>query len=113
MPGTLAESTTRSLADRGGSLLPPSAPAVVAGSATPIANESYGRFERQATILMLLLHSITENVLSGDVIALATIRARDLCLAAGLTPVEFEEALDRYRVYSATLRDRNPLSRFF
>jgi hypothetical protein len=113
MPGTLAESTTRSLAGRGGSLLPPLAPGAAVGSATPIDNEYCGRFERQVTILTLLLHSITTEVLNDDIVFLATCRARQLCLAAGLTPVEFEEALDRYRDYSAGLRGRNPLSCLF
>ncbi len=113
MPGTLAESTTRSSASRAGSMLPPSGPAVAARSGTLTDDKSCGRSERQAMILMLLLHSITEEVLNGDVVFLATERARKLCLAAGLTPIEFDEALDRYQDYSAQVRGRNPLSCLF
>lgn len=107
--GTLVASTNKSLVNRDGRPLQ----RLEADAALLSEMQTEPLFcENSQTILILvaLLHGITENTTSGDVIALATYRARDMCLQAGIDEELFRRVVTRFGEYAKKTRAWNPLA---
>ncbi len=110
-----AESTTTSLVSRDGKSLQPSG-RDVAHRSTQIASESSTKLsnsQNQITVLMAILVGITENTLSGDVIALSVYRAKDICHNLGVDEDIFEDTVKRYLKFSADVKARHPMGSMF
>jgi len=61
-------------------------------------------------ILLAILHGITVNTTSGDVLALGVYHAQDICEAAGISEEKFKEVVAKFAQYSKKARSWNPLS---
>lgn len=109
MEGTLVPATPTLLASPVGKSLQPSEQGAAAISSILIEKLSC---ERSETVLVLvsLLMGITEHTTSGDVLALASYRAKDLCLRAGISEDVFLEVLRAYADVAQRLRSRNPFA---
>lgn len=106
--GTLVESTTKSLATQPPSCPLPSMPDAAALSTViaELSSESYSTI----LVLLCLLHGITENTTSGDVLALAAYRAKDLSEQMGIDEDTFAEVIRRYGEFAKAVRSWNPLA---
>jgi hypothetical protein len=108
--GTLVASTTRSLASPAGKcaqLLAPDAQALLA----TVTEMPFSETSKQAvTVLMSLLFGITENTISGDVLALGTYRAQDICDRMGIDEDLFEEVVADYIRFANQIRNKNPMA---
>ena len=111
-PDTLAEPTTGSLALRVPTLPRPSGPGAALPSSTKTGTPSSETSET-ILILMVLLQSITAEVLSGDVMELVMFKARSTCEKMGIDKAKLDEVLEKFGEFSAGLRARNPLSGMF
>jgi hypothetical protein len=107
MPGTPVVNTTKSLVSRDGKRHQPSAQVVVHRSLTQTAKPS---LENSIVILMAILQGITENTISGDVMALAMYRAGDLCAGMGITRDEFNSVMTRFNEFQRNARKGKPLA---
>lgn len=67
-------------------------------------------YENPAFVLMAILQGLTENTTSGDVIALAVFRAKDLCRQFGISEDEFNDIIDQYLNFADHVRKKNPLA---
>lgn len=105
---TLAENTTRSLATQPPSCPLPSTPDAAALSTViaELSSESYSTI----LVLLCLLHGITENTTSGDVLALAAYRAQDLSRELGVDEDTFADVIRRYSQFAQAVRRWNPLA---
>ena len=61
-------------------------------------------------ILLAILHGITVNTTSGDVLALGVYHAQDICNAAGISDEKFKEVVRQFAEYSKKARSWNPLA---
>ncbi len=109
MEGTLVPVTSTSLASPVGKSLQLSEQGAVAISSMLTERLSCGKSET-VIVLVSLLIGITENTTSSDVLALASYRAKDICLQAGISEEDFLEVLRAYADIAQRLRSWNPFA---
>jgi len=109
LSGVVPRSTTRSLASRDGKGLQHSEPDVAALSLILTEKLSCEKSET-VIVLMSLLLGITENTTSGDVLSLASFRAKDICDRLGIDEHIFLEVVGAYSEVAKRLRSWNPLA---
>lgn len=106
---TPAGDTTISLVSQTGTLSQRSVRDAALLSETLIALQSSENSEVLA-ILLAILHGITVNTTSGDVLALGVYHAQDICEAAGISEEKFKEVVAKFAQYSKKARSWNPLA---
>lgn len=109
IPATPAVSTTTSLVSRDGNSLQRSERDAALLSEIQIDLQSS---ENSTVVLILLaiLQSITENTTSGDVIYLSICRAKDMCIAAGVSEADFQQVVTKFVKFSKQARSWNPFA---
>jgi len=80
---------------------------------TIVEQPSSERTKADLTILMFLLQSLTEHVMSGDVMALSVYKTIDYCELMGMDGEEVTNRLMLFLDLARKNRSRNPLSKMF
>lgn len=104
---TVAASTTELSKIPPQSLTQPLGRDVAVPCSIRIGCESY---ESQMVVLMAILQGITENTVSGDVIALGVYQAKDICRQFGIADEQVNEVISKYLRFSDQIRKKNPLA---
>jgi len=112
-PDSDAESTTRSLSNHSGTSVQRLDRDVPAPFSTLIDEQSSEKMRTNMVILLSLLQGLTENVMSGDLIALSCYRAADICADLGVSQADFDEAINKFLSAAESNRSRNPMHSMF
>jgi len=112
-PDSDAESTTRSLSSHSGTSVQRLDRDVSAPFSTLIDEQSSEKMRTNMVILLSLLQGLTENVMSGDLIALSCYRAADICADLGISQTEFDETIQKFTAAAKANRSRNPMHSMF
>ena len=67
--------------------------------------------EQTVTILMAMLHGLTEYTFNGDVIELSIYRAKDICESLDIPKEQVDEILKKFGQFSKTIRKNSPMAR--
>jgi len=67
----------------------------------------------QLVVLMAVLHAMTCQMVSPDMVALSLMRAQGICDAAGIPQGIIDQTLASFAAYSKAMRSTNPLSSLF
>src|SRR5690349_13985701 len=108
-PATLVVSPTKLSANRAGNSLQPSERGVACLSEI-LRDRQFSENSQTVATLLAILHGITVNTTSGDVLALGIYKARDLCDQIGVEPEVFEDVVQKFVEFSKQARQWNPLA---
>lgn len=107
--GTLVPYTPKSLSNQGGKSLPLSVRD--AACLSEILTETpFSENSQTVAILLAILHGITTNTTSGDVIELSIYHAQDICRELQIDEVVFREVVGKFVRFSKKARNWNPLA---
>jgi transketolase C-terminal domain/subunit len=106
---TPVENTTKSLVSQTGKWSQRSERDAALLSETQIALQLSENSE-VVTILLAILHGITVNTTSGDVLELGISHAKSITDAAGISEEKFREVVAKFAQFSIKARSWNPLA---